>query len=393
MIDVQGQALAGLSGDESIRLLLDLLAFGLKPTRIDLALDFVGQDRELYRHALASCEAGELFGIRKYKITEDQTVSGEPLERTLHLGSRDSPVFVRVYDKGLEQARCAPLGYWERIETEFKKERAVQVVEHTASSSTPGRRCGCCSSGTTRAASRRGQSRNSATRPRTRPRSRTDRPRGWLLEASRPGTSADGGGAAARVEASPAANSAVPDPPPGLDDVRDYVQDVARSYQVPVEMVAMLALGVASGPVCGVAIVHAHGDFREPPPIWALVLSEPGTRKSGVMSELRRPVVAWEHEAAQRMGPDIAAAQQSRRLDERRLKELESKASRSIKPDELARLREEARELAMELDANPVPTVPVLMVSESTRFTAPSHAIRLAVESDTPMMRANSVSV
>lgn len=154
--------------------------------------------------------------------------------------------------------------------------------------------------------------------------------------------------------------------PSELDSIREYVLDVARSYQVPVEMVAMLALGVASGTVCGVAILHAHGDFREPPPIWALVLSEPGTRKSGVLRELLGPVVEWEQEAAQRLGPDIAAAQQSRRMDERRLKELENKASRSNKPDEIDRLREEARELAMELDANPVPTVPVLLVSEST---------------------------
>ncbi len=130
MADVQGQALAKLGGDESIRLLLDLLAFGLKPTRIDLALDFVGQDRDIYDNAVASCEAGELLGVRKYKTTEGQTANGYPLERTLHLGSRDSPVFIRIYDKGLEQHAICPPAYWERIETEFKKERAVQVVEH-----------------------------------------------------------------------------------------------------------------------------------------------------------------------------------------------------------------------------------------------------------------------
>jgi hypothetical protein len=101
---------------------------GVWATRLDGAIDFVGQDREIHAHAYASCKGGELCLRRRYADDSEFTANGEPKRRLLKLGKRESATCVRIYDKGLE-TKSAPAGHWERIETEFKKDRA-QTLAH-----------------------------------------------------------------------------------------------------------------------------------------------------------------------------------------------------------------------------------------------------------------------
>lgn len=128
MVDVRGEHLKAMSGDDRTQLLSDLIELGLKPTRIDGALDLVELDRDLYGHALASCQAGELCHLRRYSFDPEYYSGGSPTRLMLKLGKRDSPVCARIYDKGLEQGLVLPR-IWERLEVEWKKDKAPAITE------------------------------------------------------------------------------------------------------------------------------------------------------------------------------------------------------------------------------------------------------------------------
>ena len=126
-VDIQGQRLRLMTGADRIELLWSLLELGMKPTRIDGALDYIGMELGICDAAKASCERGELCILRKYSPNNEYTAQGIPTRLLLKLGSRESAVCARIYDKGLEQG-LAPAGYHERIEIEWKSDRAPQVA-------------------------------------------------------------------------------------------------------------------------------------------------------------------------------------------------------------------------------------------------------------------------
>lgn len=126
MIDLQGRFLACTPTDEYMALTIEVLRRGFHCTRIDFAVDHVGMGLDLYKNAMASCEAGELCKLRSYSPTPMFKANCTPTAKLLYLGKRSSGVCARIYDKGL-QTRTLQAGEWERFEVEFKKDRAVQV--------------------------------------------------------------------------------------------------------------------------------------------------------------------------------------------------------------------------------------------------------------------------
>lgn len=154
--------------------------------------------------------------------------------------------------------------------------------------------------------------------------------------------------------------------PSATADIRDYFADLARSTQTPPDMAALLGMAVASACLCNVACVRGHGDHIEPAPLWALVLSEPGTRKSAVLAELLRPILKWEADKGREMRPVIAAAAQRHRITERRIRAIEDQAGKVADPFKRAVVEGEAIRLAQEMEATPVPTAPALLASEPT---------------------------
>jgi len=103
-----------------------IMMMGFRCTRIDLAVDHVMQEFDLYEHALASCRAKELCIMRTYEPDEAFKVDGTPIKKLLKLGQRESEVCARIYDKGLE-TKLLPVGQWERFEVEIKHARANEV--------------------------------------------------------------------------------------------------------------------------------------------------------------------------------------------------------------------------------------------------------------------------
>lgn len=132
MLDLQGSCLACTPSEVFMKLTTEALTRGFHCTRIDLAVDHVGMDLRLYERFKASCEAGELCKLRSFSPKPEFKADGTPTSQYIVIGKRSSPIFIRVYDKGLESGTL-PLGQWERFEVEFKADRANEVCMNLAS--------------------------------------------------------------------------------------------------------------------------------------------------------------------------------------------------------------------------------------------------------------------
>lgn len=95
-------------------------------TRIDLAIDDVGINYYKVSEVVEKLESGCL--VSKFKKSQNvvsDSVSVGRIGHTLYLGSRESDVFLRVYEKGLEQNVSFD---WVRWELEIKHEKADVVA-------------------------------------------------------------------------------------------------------------------------------------------------------------------------------------------------------------------------------------------------------------------------
>lgn len=127
MIDLQGKFFASLDTAQSMAVVDEIFCHGFHATRVDLAVDWVGQSVNLYRNALDSCEASELCKSKTFQIGSEYTTEQQAKKLLLYLGKRTSAMCARIYDKGLESG-FAPQGWWERLEVEFKEDRAQTVL-------------------------------------------------------------------------------------------------------------------------------------------------------------------------------------------------------------------------------------------------------------------------
>lgn len=133
VVDVPGGLLACMSGDRRVNLLADLVEFGLRPTRVDVAFDLFAEPGEcvgLIAAVHASCKRDELCGCRAWDYREPMRGGNKRRGHSIYLGRRGnvgSGRMVRVYDKGLEM-KCRPEGEHERWEVEFTGEVAEKVA-------------------------------------------------------------------------------------------------------------------------------------------------------------------------------------------------------------------------------------------------------------------------
>lgn len=126
MVDLQGSRLATMTVDDMMDLTTKIMMNGFHCSRIDLAVDHVGMGLDLHQNAHNSCKAGELCKIRTYADDSEFKADGTPQRYLLKLGKRESSVCARIYDKGLE-TKTLPPGQWERLEVEFKEDRAAEI--------------------------------------------------------------------------------------------------------------------------------------------------------------------------------------------------------------------------------------------------------------------------
>jgi len=141
---------------------------------------------------------------------------------------------------------------------------------------------------------------------------------------------------------------------------------VAESYQVPVDMPAMLVLSVGGASLAKKVVVHVQGDHWEPVNLFAVVALPPANRKSGVFRAVAQPLTYFEQQEVERLAPIIKQNRNQRMILEESLKHARSQAAKAKKPEERERHMERTNEILDELNGLEVLTSPQYIGDDAT---------------------------
>ncbi|MCB1114174.1 MAG: DUF3987 domain-containing protein [Chlamydiia bacterium] len=76
----------------------------------------------------------------------------------------------------------------------------------------------------------------------------------------------------------------------------DFVKEVARSTETPIEMATLLALSTIATVSMKNFIVHIHDSYQEPLALWTMTILPSGSRKSNVFNLITKPFIDLENE-------------------------------------------------------------------------------------------------
>ena len=128
--------------------------------------------------------------------------------------------------------------------------------------------------------------------------------------------------------------------------LRDYVQQVAQSIQVPVDMAAVAALCVLAVCCQGKYVIQGKPGYLEPLNLYGLIIANPGERKSAVLREVKRPVLEWEQEQNEQLTQSVATSKSQKNILEKQLRAAEERAAK--RPDDKDAYND-AQDLAIQL--------------------------------------------
>jgi hypothetical protein len=121
-VDLNGSTLSGVDISKVVSL-VEICQFQEEfiANRIDIALDFpVRRPRLSHRSWEAFLDDGLLFNYRSVKRISN--LGSNRVGTTVYLGSRESEIFVRIYDKNIDGVD------YDRLEIEFKRFRAESIM-------------------------------------------------------------------------------------------------------------------------------------------------------------------------------------------------------------------------------------------------------------------------
>lgn len=154
--------------------------------------------------------------------------------------------------------------------------------------------------------------------------------------------------------------------PANLQELAQLVDSMAEAIQVPREMIASAAVGLAALAVSRAAEIELAPGWREPAPLWVLPLLRPGERKSASLGMLSRPFHDWTAGERKCMAEPLARYMEKRRTMEATLGALRTKAAKGS-GETAAQAHVEAMELAAELGGMPAQlAAPDLLVQSYT---------------------------
>ena len=125
--------------------------------------------------------------------------------------------------------------------------------------------------------------------------------------------------------------------------------------ETPPELAAGMILVTCATAAARRLRVMVNPGYFEPCNLWAVVALPPGNGKSAVQSAATAPLVAWDRNQAEILGPEIKRITSERKTQDARAKELRSKVAKAkdaSKADEFAR---EAADIETELPDIPIP--------------------------------------
>jgi len=151
--------------------------------------------------------------------------------------------------------------------------------------------------------------------------------------------------------------------PAGL---RRYVEAEAVATQVPVELVAALAIPAVALTLAKKVEVRPKPGWWEPVNVWFLCVTKPGSRSSQVRRSVAAPISDYERAIREEAAPGIAMEAASHEVKKRRLARAMDQAAKCDDDMEHQQHVGIAKDLARELEQTRVPVLPRLLVDDVT---------------------------
>jgi len=145
-----------------------------------------------------------------------------------------------------------------------------------------------------------------------------------------------------------------------------FCKAVAESYQVPVDLPAMLILSVGGASLAKRVVVHVRGDHWEPVNLFTVVALPPANRKSGVFRAVTEPLAYFEKQEAERLAPMIEQNRNQRIILEESLKHTQKQAAKAKNTEDRESYKEQASELVEELSNLEILKSPQYMGDDAT---------------------------
>ncbi len=112
------------------------------------------------------------------------------------------------------------------------------------------------------------------------------------------------------------------------DGIRPYIEAVAESLQVPVDMIASSVLSVLSLCVQGKWSINIKPDWTESLNLYVVVVGRPSERKSPALKETTKPIFKYMDEENERRKPDIAEYELKKKIISGQLKTIQEALSK-----------------------------------------------------------------
>jgi len=146
----------------------------------------------------------------------------------------------------------------------------------------------------------------------------------------------------------------------------EFCAAVAESYQVPVDLAAMLVLSVGGASLAKRIVVHVRGDHWELVNLFTVVALPPANRKSQVFRAVTEPLTCFERKEAERLAPMIEENRNQRVILEESLKHARKQAAKAKEEEDRRNYKEQASELSKELSELELLTSPQYIGDDAT---------------------------
>lgn len=144
----------------------------------------------------------------------------------------------------------------------------------------------------------------------------------------------------------------------------DFAKSLAAATEVPEGLTVFGVLGTVSATISHRFSVSPKQGWEEPTNLYLLAALPPGNNKSSILKACSYPLVQWEKEQAEKLGPEIKQAISERKTTEEIINKLRKDASRQTDHD----LRKfEIHEVTqMEAELQDPPVLPQIFVTDAT---------------------------
>jgi Protein of unknown function (DUF3987) len=146
----------------------------------------------------------------------------------------------------------------------------------------------------------------------------------------------------------------------------EYVKALAEEKQTPLDLPGVIVLGVLAACAGGRAVVEVRTGWREPTNLYAVVVADPGHRKSPPVAAAVKPLLDVEALLTERAAAQIVEAEILRDIETRTADRHRASAARATDEEARNRAKADAVGAAMAAEAITVPTLPRLFADDVT---------------------------